>query len=201
MEFKCLGNNTILLDKKLNELDLFVAKFVKALKETRYVIVSGYPAILFSRPRMTEDVDLMIEKLTVGKFHVFLNDVLSAGFECLSPGNEKELYNILENGESIRFSRKGKAIPNIELKFVSDNLDKYSLDNALTVKASSVIFRISPMELQIAYKLYLGKGGNEKDIEDARFLYRMFKDNLDMKKLSNFIVNLKVEHLRSLLSD
>lgn len=200
MQFKFLKEH-IELDKELNELDMFVAKFVNALSNMRYVIVSGYPAILFGRPRMTEDVDIIIEVLDFKQFSSLFEDIVSSGFECLNPENKKELYEILKNGESIRFSRKNAAIPNIELKFAHDNLDRYSLDNALTVKVGLVTFRISPMELQIAYKLYLGKGGNEKDIEDARFLYRMFRKHLDMKKLSNFMVNLKVEHLKALLGD
>jgi len=49
---------------------------------------------------------------------------------------------------------------------------------------------ISPLELQIPFKLHLG---SEKDIEDARHLYRMFKEKLNEKTLSSFSKKLKVE--------
>lgn len=49
---------------------------------------------------------------------------------------------------------------------------------------------ISPMELQIPFKLFLG---SEKDIEDAKYLYLLFKGKLDKKLLWSFITKLKVE--------
>jgi hypothetical protein len=200
MRFRFLKGK-IELEKEINDLDRFVADFVKAIDGVKYVIVSGYPAILFSRPRMTEDVDLIVERLSLERFVVMLKGIMSSGFECLSPEEEKELYEILVTGEAIRFARHGVAIPNIELKFAQDQLDELSLKDALSVHLDSIIFKISPLELQIVYKLYLGKGGNEKDIEDARFLYRMFKDHLDMKKLSNFMVLLKVHEMKEFLED
>jgi hypothetical protein len=44
-------------------------------------------------------------------------------------------------------------------------------------------------ELQIPYKLFLG---SEKDIEDARFLFKLFKDNLNIVLLKMFLNKLKV---------
>ena len=52
-----------------------------------------------------------------------------------------------------------------------------------------VIF-ISPLELQIPFKVFLG---SEKDIEDARFLYNLFKDRLDMPLLQDFNRKLKID--------
>jgi hypothetical protein len=49
---------------------------------------------------------------------------------------------------------------------------------------------ISPMELQIPFKLFLG---SEKDIEDAKHLYLLFKGKLDKKLLGRFVTKLKVE--------
>ncbi len=43
---------------------------------------------------------------------------------------------------------------------------------------------ISPLELQIAYKLYLG---SDKDYEDARYLYKLLLQHIDTKKLKHFI--------------
>ena len=49
---------------------------------------------------------------------------------------------------------------------------------------------IIPLEMQIAYKLFLG---SEKDIEDAKHLYNMFKDKLDASLLKEFNKKLKIE--------
>ena len=49
---------------------------------------------------------------------------------------------------------------------------------------------ISPIELQIAFKIYLG---SEKNIEDAKHLYELFKDKLNIGLLKEFNRNLKIE--------
>ena len=46
---------------------------------------------------------------------------------------------------------------------------------------------ISPMEVQIPYKLKLG---SEKDIEDAVHLYSIFRDHLDRDQFMSFLQNL-----------
>jgi len=37
--------------------------------------------------------------------------------------------------------------------------------------------------------------GSQKDIEDARFLYNLFKENLDMPLLKEFNQKLKIEEV------
>ena len=49
---------------------------------------------------------------------------------------------------------------------------------------------ISPIELQIAFKLWLG---SDKDYEDARYLYNIFKTYIDVRKLNGFISELHVK--------
>ena len=46
--------------------------------------------------------------------------------------------------------------------------------------------------MQIAYKLTLG---TEKDIEDARHLYKVFKDKLDIVSLDGFNERFKTKEL------
>ena len=50
--------------------------------------------------------------------------------------------------------------------------------------------KTSEMELQIAFKLNLG---SEKDLEDARYLYNIFRENLDIALLKKQISELRVE--------
>ena len=50
--------------------------------------------------------------------------------------------------------------------------------------------KTSEMELQIAFKLNLG---SEKDLEDARYLYNIFRENLDITLLKRQISELGVE--------
>lgn len=51
---------------------------------------------------------------------------------------------------------------------------------------------VSPIELQIPFKLFLG---TEKDIEDAKHLYKVFKDKINLSLLHEFNRKLKIVHI------
>lgn len=188
IEFK---GDTITFSRELSLLDSFVLDFTENLVKcnAEYVIVSGYVAILFGRSRISEDVDILIEHISLEKFLKLWGE-LEQNYECLNATNSNEAYNdYLGNNHAVRIAKKGCFIPNIELKFVKNDLDRYSLEHKLNVKLANRSLCISPLELQIPYKLFLG---SEKDIEDARFLFKLFKDNLDRVMLKKFLTRLKI---------
>jgi hypothetical protein len=176
----------ILLDKEINDLDKFVLDFVDLLDN--YVIVSGYVSILFGRSRMTEDVDLLIPPMVEEKFNEIWMKLYEGGFWCINTPNPEDAFDMLKE-HAIRFSRENEAVPNIEFKIMKNELDKFSYDNKIKVIINSKNLFISPLELQIAYKLYLG---SEKDIEDAKHIYNLFKDKLNKQELDNSLVKLNV---------
>jgi len=181
-------------EKNLSSLDKFVVSFCSILNrlKIKYVLVSGYVSILFGRSRTSEDVDLIVENLDFARFNNLWDEVYK-DFECLNTENLKSAYEeYLLSESSIRFSNKKQFIPNMEIKFPQTELDKWSLDNKKKVVLNNHLFFISPLELQIPFKLFLG---SEKDIEDAKHLYRMFKENLDMELLQDFNRKLKIEGL------
>ena len=55
---------------------------------------------------------------------------------------------------------------------------------------SEIIFFISPLEMQIAFKLSLG---SDKDLEDAKHIYELFKEKLNNGELLGLVSKLKVE--------
>jgi hypothetical protein len=186
-----IKDDKIIFDRELSLLDSFVLSFTEHLKTNniKYVIISGYVAILFGRSRMSEDVDIFIENISFEKFLQFWSEI-EQSYECLNTGNSFEAYNdYLNNHHAIRIAKKGSFIPNIELKFVKNDLDRYSLENRAHIKLADKSLYLSPLELQIPYKLFLG---SEKDIEDARFLFKLFKDNLNIVLLKMFLNKLKV---------
>lgn len=83
----------------------------------------------------------------------------------------------------MRVTVEGIVIPNFVLKFAESELDKYSMDNRVAVVFDDERMYVPPIELQIAYKLYLG---GEKDIEDAMYLWEVFKEHLDLSLLHKF---------------
>ncbi len=190
MELEYKGNE-IIFSKELSNLDNFVLDFVGILlrNKIKHVIISGYVAILFGRNRMSEDVDFLIQHITYEQFQRFWSE-LERSYECLNTGNPHEAYySYLENHTAIRIAQKGSYIPNIELKFVKNELDRFSLNNRKQVKLGEKILFISPLELQIPYKLFLG---SEKDIEDSRFLFKLFRDKLNMGLLDSFLTEMNI---------
>jgi len=174
-------------DRKLSELDKFVLDFVSILDN--YVIVSGYVSILFGRSRATEDIDLLIPSMDEDKFTKLWRKIYGANFECLNTYKIEEAFDML-NEHAIRFAKKGEAIPNIEFKIIKNDVDKYSFDNKINAVLKGGNLYISPIEMQIAYKLFLG---SEKDIEDAKHLYVLFEEKLNKEELLNIIKEFKVE--------
>ncbi len=198
MEFE-FGRNKIVFEKEFSSLDKLVLRFVKILDalEVDYVIISGYIAILFGRSRNTEDVDLFIEEMAFEKFLRFWNELEKQGFECLNTSSAKEAFeDYLNEKLAVRFAEKGMVQPNFEVKFPKTDLNQYSLKNKIIVEIGKEKLNTSKMELQIAFKLYLGSG---KDIEDAIHLWEMFKGRLNMELFNGFVKRLGVERKVKLL--
>ena len=192
MEFEFRGNK-IVFEKELSNLDKLVLRFVKILDalEVDYAIISGYIAILFGRSRNTEDVDLFIAQMAFEKFMRFWNELEKQGFECLNTSSAKEAFeDYLNEKLAIRFAEKGMIQPNFELKFPKTKYNLYSLKNKIEVILNGEKLNTSEMELQIAFKLNLG---SDKDFEDARHLYKIFKEHLDVNLLKRQIGELRVE--------
>ena len=155
----------------------------------KYVLISGYVSILFGRNRSSEDIDLIIETLSFEKFRK-LWDKFSEEYECLNTKNYDEAFkDYLSTKHSIRFSRKNEFIPNMEVKFPKIELEDWVLENRKEVLLNKNKLYISPIELQISFKLFLN---SEKDIEDAKHLYELFKEDLDKNLLDDFNRKLKV---------
>ena len=188
------SKSEIKFEKELNSLDKFTIDFADILNRLsiKYVLVSGYVSILFGRNRSSEDVDIFIEDIDFKRFQLLWNE-LNKVFECIITTDVNEAYDeYLTKYYALRFSKKSKFIPNIEVKFSKIDLDKWALDNRKMVVLNSHTLFISPLELQISFKLYLG---SQKDIEDALFLYNLFKENLDMPLLKEFNQKLKIEEV------
>ncbi len=192
MEFEFKGNK-ILFERRLSNLDKLVLRFVKILGklEIDYVIISGYIAILFGRSRNTEDVDLFIEEMPLEKFRKFWKELEKQGFECLNTSKPEDAYrDYLKEMVAVRFAEKGMIQPNFELKFPKTKYNRYSLEHKVEVLLNRERLFTSEIELQIAFKLSLG---SDKDFEDARHLYKVFKEDLDIGLLKRQIRELRVE--------
>jgi len=187
----------IKFEKELNALDKLAIDFTSILNklEIRYVLVSGYVSILFGRSRSSEDIDIIIDKISFEQFQKLWEEIYK-DFECIITENVKEAYtDYLINNNAIRFSRKKEYVPNIELKFPDTDLNKLDLptlnERKKVILNGHTLF-ISPIELQISFKFFLG---TEKDIEDALHLYEIFKNKINIELMHIFGRKLKIEEL------
>ena len=94
-------------------------------------------------------------------------------------------------------------VPHMEFKKIINDIQKEALNGKLMVvldKDTTNLY-ISPLELQIAYKLSLISKGDfeeissDKDFEDAKHLYTYFRDGLNMKKLIYYVNLFKVQEM------
>ncbi len=184
------GTTLILKGRRLSELDLFVCRVLDILTlYTPYVIVSGYVAILFGRTRSTEDVDILIPVCDVSSFLLLHDRFIEHGYEFLSAEDGCGLHSMLTSGSGIRLCEKDKFIPNIEIKFIRNESDAYSFKNRISFITNDRTFWIGPLEMQIAYKFWLGSG---KDIEDAIFIREISRDFIDEDLLREFCTSFGV---------
>lgn len=184
----------VILNRELNELDKFVIDFCKILDD--YVIVSGYVSILFGRSRATEDVDLLIPPMNFEEFDKLWKKIEKNGFECINTLDIQEAFDMLKE-HAIRFARK-TPVPNMEFKIIKNDFDDYSLKNKIKVLIHKDALFVSPLEMQIAFKLFLAADGTDeelrtdKDVEDARHLYGLFEDKINKDELLKIIDKLDI---------
>jgi len=108
-----------------------------------------------------------------------------------------EMYSMLSEGSRIRIAKEGEMYPNFETWFVSNDVEREALSNPLTVSFDEGRhITISPLELQIAYKLQLAQAADSlsgKDFGDALHLYLTFEERFNTEQLKTYVTELGVE--------
>src|SRR3989344_4596449 len=122
-----------------NILDKFAIEFAGILeKYTEYIIVSGFVAISSGRSRGTEDIDMIIPKLSFKVFQKMNESLKKGGFVCIQSDNVEEVYGYLSDLTSIRYVKKDQPLPEMELKFARDELDNYQLKTKTKLKLTDL---------------------------------------------------------------
>ena len=187
---KFIDKSTIIINRELSELDYFTLDFIRILeKYTNYVLVSGYISILLGRSRASEDVDILVPKIDSIKLNSLYNELIDNGFICLNANDAKSISNYLNDEMAVRFSKKGTIIPNIEFKIIKNKFEEIALKNSIKVKLTEGILKISPLELQIAFKQEVLK--SPKDFEDARHIEKIAEKYLDKKMIEGYKESLR----------
>ncbi|MFB6094926.1 MAG: hypothetical protein ABEJ71_00540, partial [Halodesulfurarchaeum sp.] len=192
-----LDEETLRIDRRLSALDEAVLSFVDVLEscEVEYVIVSGYVAILTGRSRATEDVDVILEELTQAETDALVETLTERDYWGMAMPLE-DMYSMLSRGDRIRIAEAEEFYPNFEVFFPSTEIERTALADSLTVAFDSGTIEISPIELQIAYKLQLAQRADSpdgKDMEDALHLYVTFEEAFNTETLESYVTRLGVE--------
>src|SRR3989344_7435336 len=111
-----------------NILDIFAEDFCSIIeKYTPYFICSGFVSIAHGRTRATEDIDMIIDKMSKEKFIALHEDLTKHNFVCMQSDNPESIYgDYLTKGDSVRYVMKSKGLfpPEMEIKFIKDSLDE-----------------------------------------------------------------------------
>ena len=186
-----LRDGTLVVDRDPNDLDELAIQFSSQLNDVgiNHVFISGYVAILTGRARATEDIDVLIERTSTDKIDQLVAELTDEGLW----GPAMPLDSMAEMlDDNIWVARDGEMVPHLEVKFVSDEYDRSSLENRITAHLTTVDAEIpiGPLELQIAYKLYLN---TPKDFEDAVHIHSLFEESLSIPQLKRWVRKLGVE--------
>ncbi|UCE14969.1 MAG: hypothetical protein JSV04_07270 [Candidatus Heimdallarchaeota archaeon] len=133
---------------------------------------------------MSEDIDVLIPKLTKKEFGKLYEEFLSKNFWSINSELLEDNYALLIDNHAIRMTRKEWVIPNIEIRYIADEIDKLTFKSRIKVILPVGTLEVSPPEIQIAYKRHVL--GSEKDFEDAIHLEEIFKDKIDEHLLKTF---------------
>ena len=166
-------------------LDKFVEDFTRIVeRHCKYIIVSGFVAIAHGRSRGTEDIDMILEKITKDKFTYLHGDLVNGGFICIQSDNPMIIYDeYLKNGTSVRYTR-GKEFfpPEMEIKLAKDELDDYQLKTRVKLPFTGLDIWFSSIEMNIAFKEELLC--TKKDFDDAKHLRIIYKDEIGEDKIN-----------------
>ncbi len=176
-------NDTLVIQRDLTELDVFVKTFLDILKQhCNYLVVSGFVSISTGRTRATEDVDVLVEVPTKELFNHIFSDLISSNFWCFQGDDADDVYRYVEHMQNIRFARINELFPNIELIFIDESkvAQYYEFTHPQTMRIKDFSFKIPPLEFEILYKELVLKG--KKDLEDALHLRVLFSDILEKDK-------------------
>ena len=189
-----MDEKTIVINRELTQLDIFVKDFLEVLKKySDYLVVSGFVSISSGRTRGTEDVDILSPITEKQKFSLLFKDLIEKDFWCYQGDDADSVYGYIKDFTSIRFARKNQLFPNIE--FIPINASKkakyFEFTHPQKIRIDGFEFKIPPIEFEILYKEIIL--ASQKDKADALHLRTFFSDILDEKRFKEYEPIIKEE--------
>ena len=125
---------------------------------------------------------MIIERMSEEKFLLLHRELISNGFHCIQSSSEDEVYEYLENKVSVRYTDNDEFFPpEMEMKFAKDEIDELQLKTRKKLPFTGLNIWFSSIEMNIAFKEeWLG---SDKDVEDAKYLRIIYKDEFNDKEI------------------
>jgi hypothetical protein len=153
------------------------------------VLISGYIPILFGKKGEIEEIDILIQNISFEKFLQLWLEIENT-YECKNTNDPVDAYNAyLKNYHSVSIQKKESHFPYLKLKIIKNEIDRYVLKYRRIVRLGDRQLFISPVEMEISYNL---SRGSQKEIEDARYLYNLFDENLDKALMDRYLKELLI---------
>ncbi len=176
-----------------NILDEFAIRFCKIIdKHTKYIVVSGFLVISSGRIRSTEDIDMIIERISEEKFNELHKELIANNFTCMQSDDPKEIFSYLKDNLSVRYTYNKMPLPEMEVKFAVDELDRYQLSTRTKIPGTGVDIYFGSVNMNIAFKEEYLK--SNKDLEDAKHLRIVYHNIIDENEIEN--IKQKIRRLR-----
>ena len=169
-----------------NILDSFTLDFCNTVeKYCKYVIVSGFFAIVTGRSRGTEDIDILVEKINLEIFKQLHLELLEE-FELLSPIEDiQELYeDYVSKYIPIRYIRRNELFPNMEFKMCKNSVEHKAILNRKKYSQIDLDIFLPEIEQQIAFKEVVLM--SQKDVEDSNHLRVFFREEINENVIENY---------------
>jgi hypothetical protein len=171
----------------MHEHDLFTI-FIDPLEELDlpYIITGAVASIIYGEPRLTHDVDLVLElqlkdveklisKFPSDSFYIPPPELITTELKRIERGH----FNIIHHNTGLRADiyTVGKDIFN-----------KWGINNYTSISIGEKSYRIAPPEYVIIRKLeYYREGGSDKHIRDIQSILTISAGEIDKTLLEKFL--------------
>lgn len=177
----------------VNTLNKFVSEFCSIVdRYVKYIIVSGFVAIISGRARGTENIDMIIEKTDFLKFKQIHEDLVKNNFVCMQSDKPEVIYDYLSSNTCVRYTKKDKPLPEMEIKFIKDEIDSTQITNRIKLPLADQNIWFGSVNYNIAFKEEYLK--SDKNLEDARHLRIVYKEIINETEIKE--IKKKIKQLR-----
>jgi hypothetical protein len=167
-----------------NPADLFASRLNKV--GILYVITGAVASIVYGEPRLTNDLDLVVQMKT-GDIEKFIQIFPSAEFYCPPPEvlrieikrSYRGHFNLIHHGTGMK--------ADIYLAG-EEELHRWALSHRRAIHFKTGQVWVAPPEYVIVRKLeYYREGGSEKHLRDIGGMLALSSDEIDFKVLEEFV--------------